>query len=72
VCALKGGSPPDPVRQALAATKESKKVEFKREFSAEQPGAWCELIKDIAAMANSSGGVIVIGLENFRSRELDP
>jgi len=61
---MKGGSPPDPVREALAATRESKKVEFKREFSADQPGAWCELIKDIAAMANSGGGVIVIGLEN--------
>lgn len=28
------------------------------------PGAWCEIIKDIVAMANSGGGAIAVGLDN--------
>lgn len=52
------------VEQALHATRESRRIEFKREFSAVTPGAWCELLKDVAAIANSGGGIIVIGLEN--------
>jgi hypothetical protein len=42
---------------ALGATKESRHVEF-----VGAPPASPELLKDIAAMANSGGGVIVLGL----------
>ncbi len=54
---------PDPL-EALAAQRGSKRVEFEPAFSPESPGAWCELIKDIVAIANSGGGVIVVGLDN--------
>ena len=54
----------DMVSKALGARRESKHVEFKRSFDPKFLGDWCELIKDIVAIANSGGGVIVIGLEN--------
>jgi hypothetical protein len=44
--------------------RETKKLEFKSTFDPNSLGDWCELIKDIAAMANSGGGEIVIGLNN--------
>lgn len=50
--------------KGLTAKRESKFVDFKSAFDPESPGEWCELIKDIVAMANSGGGVIVIGLDN--------
>lgn len=46
------------------AKKESRDVEFKERFD---PGAsqdWCETIKDIVALANSGGGVILFGVKN--------
>lgn len=52
------------LEEALQATRESRRIEFKREFSAAAPGSWCELLKDVAAMSNSGGGVIIVGLEN--------
>lgn len=54
----------DVIRKALAASRESRRIEFKRGFDAGVPGSWCELIKDIVALANSGGGVIVFGLES--------
>jgi len=53
------------IRKALAAKRESKHVEFKQNFDPNLPGDWCELIKDLAAIANSGGGIIVFGLDNF-------
>jgi hypothetical protein len=55
---------PDAISEALAACRETRRIEFKAEFSPNVPGAWCELIKDLVAMANSGGGVIVLGLSN--------
>ncbi len=52
------------VDKGLKAKRESKYVEFKRSFDPASTGAWCELIKDIVAMANTGGGVILIGLDN--------
>jgi hypothetical protein len=52
------------VDKGLHATRESKYVDFKQEFDPSNLGAWCELIKDLVAMANSGGGVIMIGLDN--------
>jgi hypothetical protein len=36
-------------------------LEFKDRFDPTNTGDWCELIKDIVAMANSGGGRIVVG-----------
>src|SRR5689334_11765945 len=52
------------IKEALSATRERRAVEFKREFVPSAPGAWLELLKDIAAIANSGGGILIIGLEN--------
>lgn len=52
------------VDKGLKAKRESKLVDFKRSFDPSSAGEWCELIKDIVAMANSDGGVILVGLEN--------
>jgi hypothetical protein len=52
------------VDKALTAKRESKLIDFKSTFDPESTGDWCELVKDIVAMANSGGGAIVIGLDN--------
>jgi len=52
------------VDKGLKAKRESKYVDFKRRFDPDSVGEWCEIIKDIVAMANTGGGVILIGLEN--------
>jgi hypothetical protein len=53
------------VKKALKAKRESKRIEFKRGFDASSPADWCELIKDIVAIANSGGGIIVFGLDSM-------
>lgn len=55
------------VKKALAATRESKRIEFKSEFDTATPGAWCELIKDVVALANSGGGIVIFGLDSTGS-----
>jgi hypothetical protein len=55
---------PDFIVRALKATRESKHVEFKESFDPSSAGEWCELIKDIVAIANSGGGIIVFGLDS--------
>jgi hypothetical protein len=52
------------VDKALKAKRESKLVDFKSAFDPASTGDWCELVKDVVAMANSGGGAIVIGLDN--------
>lgn len=52
------------VSKALSATRESKYIEFKEFFDVASSGDWCELIKDIVALANTGGGVILIGVDN--------
>lgn len=52
------------IEKALKAKRESKQIEFKQDFNPDSPGDWCELIKDIVAIANSGGGIIVFGLDN--------
>jgi len=54
----------DLVRRALNAKRESKYIEFKQDFDPDCAGEWCEVIKDIVAIANSGGGIIVFGLDN--------
>src|SRR5260370_6344315 len=52
------------LKKALGATKESKHIEFKRGFDPASPGEWCEIIKDMVALANSGGGIILFGLDS--------
>jgi predicted HTH transcriptional regulator len=50
--------------RAADARRESKYVEFKERLDPANAGEWLELAKDLAAIANVGGGVIVIGLRN--------
>ena len=52
------------IDQGMLATRESKYIEFKSEFNVSSAEAWCEVIKDIIALANSGGGIIVFGVAN--------
>jgi Putative DNA-binding domain len=52
------------LERAENARRESKYLEFKREFDTSSAAAWCEVIKDVVAFANSGGGVIVFGINN--------
>ena len=45
------------------AENESGDLDFKASLPT-APQDWCELIKDIIAMANSGGGLIVIGVND--------
>ncbi|MBM4208197.1 MAG: ATP-binding protein [Gammaproteobacteria bacterium] len=49
---------------ALANTSESDDIDFKSSFDASSLRDWLEILKDIAAFANSGGGYILIGLNN--------
>lgn len=52
------------IEKTLQAKRESKHVDFKKFFDPASKADWCEILKDIVAMANSGGGVILIGLNN--------
>ena len=52
------------MERAQAAKSESKHLDFKSEFDAASTEAWCGIVKDIVAMANSGGGIIIFGVEN--------
>lgn len=47
-----------------ASVKESKHIEFKEMFDEASSHDWCEIVKDIVAIANSGGGCILIGVRN--------
>lgn len=49
---------------ALAADQESEKVEFKESLDTKSKTAWLEILKDIVAIANSGGGVLLIGVKD--------
>lgn len=51
------------LERARNATQESKVLDFKGEFETDTAG-WCKVVKDIIAMANSGGGVLVFGLKS--------
>lgn len=54
------------IEQAVAATEENDLIDFKQEFSPENNAAfWAETVKDIVAFANTRGGIIVFGLDDF-------
>jgi hypothetical protein len=52
------------LRRVASAKRESRYVDFKERLDPEVAGEWCELVKDLVAMANSGGGAIVIGVRN--------
>jgi len=52
------------LKRASEAKRESKYVDFKREFDPTAAQDWVEIVKDLVAMANSGGGVLVIGANN--------
>ena len=54
----------DLLKRGLAAKRESKYVEFKREFDPASKPQWCEILKDIVAMTNTGGGIILFGLDS--------
>ncbi|MBX3306557.1 MAG: putative DNA binding domain-containing protein [Nitrospira sp.] len=55
----------------LTAKRESKHLDFKRSFDSDSAAAWCEVLKDIAAFANSGGGNILVGVNNDGSPSED-
>jgi hypothetical protein len=52
---------------ALNATRESKTVDFKSRFDPRSDTEWVELVKDLVAMANSGGGVVLVGVQDDAS-----
>jgi hypothetical protein len=52
------------VKKVLNAKRESKSIEFKESLNVDSQGEWLEVIKDMVAIANSGGGVILIGVDN--------
>jgi hypothetical protein len=52
------------IDRVLRAKRESKHIEFKQCFDITAAADWCEVIKDIAAIANSGGGAIVFGADS--------
>jgi len=57
----------DLIEKALTSKSESKHIEFKQGFDPSSSQEWCELVKDIVAIANSGGGIIVFGLDSVGS-----
>jgi hypothetical protein len=48
----------------IQSQTESSAIEFKSTFEPNLAGAWCEIIKDIVAMSNSGGGIILFGVSD--------
>lgn len=51
------------LQKAITARRESRSVEFKETFDPGSAGEWCELVKDIVAIANSGGGYLLFGVK---------
>jgi len=54
----------DIVAVALVATRENRSIEFKERCNPDAPGEWIELLKDLVAISNSGGGVILVGISD--------
>jgi hypothetical protein len=54
----------DRLDRALGLSSETTDVEFKSAFNSSDKGEFLEIIKDVLAMANSGGGIILFGLLN--------
>jgi len=53
------------MERALSAISEAAQIDFKKDFNPNLPKEWVEIVKDIVAMANSGGGVILFGVDNY-------
>jgi hypothetical protein len=53
-----------PLAQAIDAMKETAAVDFKAGLDVDNKGQWLEILKDLAAIANTGGGLILIGLDD--------
>jgi hypothetical protein len=51
-------------KNAIQSKSESRTVDFKSKFDPGCAGDWCELVKDVVAIANSGGGSILIGVDD--------
>jgi hypothetical protein len=51
-----------PLERALARQRESRYVAFREGFDPAERGEWCELIRDVVALANSGGGWLLFGI----------
>src|SRR5262249_3822598 len=57
----------DEIKDAVVteiAKGEGDRLDFKGAFDPSLTGDWCELIKDIIAMAKSGGGCVIVGLND--------
>lgn len=54
----------DELKIALKAKRETTYIEFKSEFDVAALADWCELIKDLIAISNQGGGLMLIGVGN--------
>jgi len=54
----------DLLQKALHTKRETRNIEFKEAFDPNSSQDWCELIKDIVAIANSGGGIILFGVDS--------
>ena len=52
------------IEEALSAGSENSSIEFKESFDPQSAQDWCELVKDIVAIANTKGGAIVFGVND--------
>ena len=53
----------DHLDRALGAKRQSKHVAFRASFDPSSDEQWCELVRDLVAMANTDGGALVLGLD---------
>jgi predicted HTH transcriptional regulator len=52
------------LEDALVLGHEVDSVDFKHPFDPTSAAEWLELLKDIPAMANSGGGLLIVGLDD--------
>ena len=48
------------LKRAATAKRSSKRVALKEDFDSGAPSDWLQLVRDVAAIANSGGGVVVV------------
>jgi hypothetical protein len=51
------------IDRALTAQRESRRIEFRDGFDPASERDWTEIVRDVAALANSGGGVILFGVD---------
>jgi hypothetical protein len=54
----------DHLDRALRAIRQSKHVAFRASFDPGSEEDWCELVRDLVALANTDGGAVVLGVDH--------